>query len=409
MPRKCALDALIEWENGSKFADEILDHHAVRRKLSQVDRALAMELFYGVLRNLFLLDRLIDELRHGKIKHPTQCLLRIGLYQLFKTKIPGHAAINETVAIARKHEKGLINAILRNAQRSRLDLQKEISNGPLAVRFSHPEFLIERWTSQYGADVTSKICEWNNQPSQNYARIHTLGVDEAKLNRVKSSTQPSLVGGDFTDFFKIDGPPNRQWLDDGLIYVQDPATSLACRLLDPRPGETVLDACAAPGGKTAFMAQLMEDSGILIATDKVEKRIHQLRENLSRLHVSGAKIESIDWLDSNDSSISRLPQFDAILLDVPCSNTGVMRRRVDLRWRIQEWDFAKQAETQSALLEKCLKLLRPGGRMVYSTCSIDRQENESVVEQCGMEIEKTVKSLPWEDGFDGAFACLLRN
>lgn len=408
MPRKCALNSLLEWENGSKFADAILDQQATKSALSSPDRALAMELFYGVLRNLLLLDELIDQLRRGKIKHQTQCLLRIGLYQLFKTKIPEHAAIHETVSVARKHEKGFVNAILRNAQRSFSELENDIAIWPDSVRLSHPEFLIGRWTSQYGEDVARQICEWNNQPPQNYSRIHSIGADESQLNRVRSTTQPSLIGPEHPDFFKLDGAPNQEWLDEGLIYVQDPATALACRLLAPQPGETVLDACAAPGGKTAFMAQMMENSGILMANDNAPKRAQQLRENLSRLRVTCAEVKQIDWLDPSPEDLSGLPLFDAILLDVPCSNTGVMRRRADLRWRLQEWDFAKQAKTQSALLENCSKLLKPGGRIVYSTCSIDQEENEAIVEKSGFQIESTKVSLPWEDKVDGAFACLLR-
>ncbi len=407
MPRKCALNSLLEWENGSKFADTILDQQAAKRALSSPDRALAMELFYGVLRNLLLLDQLIDQLRRGKIKHQTQCLLRIGLYQLFKTKIPEHAAIHETVSIARKHEKGFVNAILRNAQRSFSELENDIATWPDSVRLSHPEFLIERWTSQYGEDVARQICEWNNQAPQNYARIHSSGADEAQLNRVRSATQPCLIGPEHPDFFKLDGAPDQEWLAEGLIYVQDPATALACRLLNPQPGETILDACAAPGGKTALMAQMMENSGILIASDNAPKRAEQLRENLLRLRVTCADVKQIDWLDPKPEDLSGLPLFDAILLDVPCSNTGVMRRRVDLRWRLQEWDFAKQAETQSALLENCSKALKPGGRIVYSTCSLDQEENEAIVEKSGLRIETSIRSLPWEDGFDGAFACLL--
>jgi len=408
MPRQCARDALLDWENGSRFAEFILDQHARARKLSSADRALAMDLFYGALRHLLLLDRLIDQLRRGKIQISTRCLLRIGLYQLFQTEIPDHAAIFETVAVARKYEKSFVNAILRSAQRSLKKWKLEINQWPMDIRFSHPEFLLRRWTSQYGAEIASAICEWNNRPPRNYARIHPIGADESELNRVRSATQPSLVGDRFPGFFRMEGIPHREWIDRGLIYIQDPATFLSCQLLDPKPGETILDACAAPGGKTALLAQFMNNSGTLIATDSSEGRLDQLRENLSRLRVKHAQVRQLDWLHPSPEETSHLPQFDAILLDLPCSNTGVMRRRVDLRWRLDGESFAQHAAIQSRLLKNCRPYLKPGGRIVYSTCSIEREENESVIAASGVPVEKTVLSLPWKDGFDGAFACLLR-
>lgn len=398
--RRCANDALNEWENGSRFADEILGDLSKKRELSSADHGLACEIFYGTLRNLYLLDELIDRLRNGKIKPFTQNLLRTGLYQLFKTGIAEHAAVNETVQIARKHEKNLVNAILRNAQRSRSELEKVIEELPLEDRFSHPEFFIERWTAQHGEEAAAALCEWNNTPPKVFARIQ----DEERFNRVRSSIEPSSFVEGHPDFFEVDGQPDREWLDEGLIYIQDPSTSLACHLLDPQPGEDILDACAAPGGKTALLSKLMNGEGTILAADLSEKRLEQLEENLKRLRVSNAVCRQIDWQEPP----ADLPKFDAILLDVPCSNTGVMRRRVDVRWRLQPYDFGRQTKVQAELLANAATHLKPGGRIVYSTCSIDREENEDIVEKSGFRIEKTVRSLPWQDGFDGAFACLLR-
>jgi len=215
-----------------------------------------------------------------------------------------------------------------------------------------------------------------------------------------------MAGASFPDFFRVTGAPNPDWLREGLIYIQDPSTSLACRLLDPKPGEEILDACAAPGGKTALLAALMNNEGRITATDNSPPRLEQLRENLQRLAVANTDVRLADW--SVPGTAENFPKFDAILLDVPCSNSGVMRRRVDVRWRIQERDLARQATSQSALLDTAAKLLKPGGRLVYSTCSIDRAENEAVVESSTLKIERSVSSLPWRDGFDGAFAALLR-
>ncbi|MEM7602214.1 MAG: 16S rRNA (cytosine(967)-C(5))-methyltransferase RsmB [Verrucomicrobiota bacterium] len=405
--RRVALEALIEWENTSSYAEDILSDLAGHYHLSGPDRALAVEILYGTIRNLFLLDEIIDELRRGKIKSETQDLLRIGLFQIFLSGIADHAAVNETVNLARKHERGLVNAILRNALRQREQFEKEIPHWPLEDRFSHPGFLIERWQDQFGDEATESLCAWNNRPPTNYARINTLAPDDEALNSVRSETEPSLVGPQFPDFFRFEGAPNHDWLKSGLIYVQDPSTSLACRLLDPQPGERILDACGAPGGKAAYLAALTGDPASITVADSSEKRLGRTRENLERLHAGEASLKQIDW--TNDSlSPADLEPFDAILLDVPCSNSGVIRRRVDVRWRLQEGDFERQAELQEKLLASVTRFLKPGGRLIYSTCSIDRDENEHVIERSGLSVEKTVSSLPWRDAQDGAFGAILR-
>jgi len=404
--RRCALEALSTWEDTSRFASDILDDLSRSLRLSPPDRALAQEILYGTIRNLYLLDELISRFRRGSLNPLTQNLLRIGLYQLFKTEIAEHAAVNETVELARKHERSLINAILRNAQRKKPELLEEIETWPLEDRYSHPDFLVKRWIKQYDEPSVESFCRWNNEPPVVFARINSLARDREALDRVRSESQPSMVGDSFPDFFQVTGAPNPDWLREGLIYIQDPSTSLACRLLDPKPGEEILDACAAPGGKTALLAALMNNQGRIIATDNSPPRLDQLRENLQRLAVANAEVKQADW--SAPETTENFPKFDAILLDVPCSNTGVMRRRVDVRWRIQERDLARQASNQATLLKSAISLLKPGGRIVYSTCSIDRAENEAVVEQSGLTVEKIVTSLPWRDGYDGAFAALLR-
>jgi 16S rRNA (cytosine967-C5)-methyltransferase len=405
--RRCALEALTQWEDTSRFAADILDDLSRRFRLSPPDRGLAQELLYGTIRNLYLLDELIDRFRRGSLKPLTQNLLRIGLYQLFKTGIAEHAAVNETVDLARKHERALVNAILRSAQRQKPELLAEIETWSFENRYSHPEFLLERWFARYDAATVEALCRWNNDPPGVFARINPLAQDSEALERVRLETAASMIGPDYPDFFHVTGAPNPEWIRDGLIYVQDPSTSLACRLLDPRPGETILDACAAPGGKTSLLAALMRNEGHIIATDNSPPRLDQLRENLRRLAVSNTTVTAADWNTAEAAGLN-LPAFDAILLDAPCSNTGVMRRRVDVRWRIQERDLPRQAANQTALLKAVAPLLKPGGRLVYSTCSIDAAENESVVESSKLTVEKVVTSLPWRDQHDGAFAALLR-
>ncbi|NRB74447.1 MAG: 16S rRNA (cytosine(967)-C(5))-methyltransferase RsmB [Verrucomicrobiales bacterium] len=403
--RRCALEALNTWEDTSVYADEILSELAGKFRLSSADRGLAQDIFYGTIRNLFLVDEIIEKLRRGRIKPATQNVLRIGLYQIFCSGIANHAAVNETVNLARQHEKGLVNAILRNALRREDEFKSEIETWPLEDRYSHSGFLIERWEKQFGEENTRALLEWNNRPPSVFARINTLASDEA-LNRVRSETQPCLLGADHPDFFKVEGAPNIDWLNEGLIYIQDPSTSHSCRLLAPQPGEAILDACAAPGGKTGYLAALMGNTGQITATDSSNQRLQQTRENLDRLGVTNTDVSQADWF--HEDQLPEESQFDAILLDVPCSNSGVMRRRVDVRWRLQPDDFTRQAEVQARLLKNAARYLKPEGRLVYSTCSIDHEENEGVIEASGLRVEEIQRCLPWENGYDGSFAALLR-
>ncbi|MEM9017805.1 MAG: 16S rRNA (cytosine(967)-C(5))-methyltransferase RsmB [Verrucomicrobiota bacterium] len=405
--RRCALLALSEWENTSLYAEEILSDLAHRHQLSRPDRALAVDLLYGVIRNLFFLDRLIDDLRHGSIKPGTQDLLRLGLYQIFLSEIADHAAVHETVALARKHERGLVNAILRTALRQRNHLENEIVSWPLEDRFSHPQFLIDRWVADMGEEAAASLCRWNNTVPCSYARYNPLARDHDALEQAKQETETSRIGERFPDFFRFEGPPDPEWVEAGLIYVQDPSTSVAPRLLNAQPGETVLDACAAPGGKTSLLAAAMQNEGILLATDNSKKRLERTRQNLDRLGVTIAELRAVDWTDPENEE--NFPQFDAILLDVPCSNSGVMRRRVDVRWRLQPGDFSHQAELQARFLKSARRHLKRGGRIVYSTCSVDREENERVVEASGMTVERIEQTHPWKDEIDGSFAALLRD
>ena len=331
--------------------------------------------------------------------------------------MPVHAAVNETVNLARhRRDKSVVNGVLRNADRQRDKLDSLLSEQPLAVRESHPSFLIDHWTEQFGSATATALCEWNNRPPPVYLRINRLieqdepAVGE-KIRRTIAEHERTTAVGQQADFFLIDGPVPKEWIQRGWIYLQDPSTRLACELLAPQAGEQVLDACAAPGGKTALLAT----SGARVtAVDRGEKRLGRLRENLQRLRADKlVDVHGIDWFD--ESACHRLGEtrFDAILVDAPCSNTGVMRRRVDVRWRLIPEVFATQAEQQLRITEAVLPLLKPGGRLVYSTCSIDTDENQSVVDQLldrhpDLSLEAMVDSLPWRDGVDGAFAAALK-
>ena len=404
--RALALTALREWRTGQQFADAILGRLLRSTDLAAPDRAFVTELFYGVLRNLSLLDFWIDTLRSGHLDHETRDLLRLGLYQLFLLHTPEHAAVFETVQLASTKARSLVNGVLRSALRKRTELAAKAASQDLSVRTSHPQFLIARWAQNFGPENCAAFCDWNNQPAPIYARINRLKISVEEFLSKNAGAEPLPQSNNFVRLANIPG----EALAAGHCYIQDPSTAASCLLLDPKQGERVLDACAAPGGKTAYLAELMKNDGFILACDRDQGRIRTLQDNLERLGVGIAQSAQHDWT-TGDPPPNDIP-FDRILVDAPCSNTGVMRRRVDLRWRLTVKEFRRMQEEQLGILRATIPLLKPGGVLVYSTCSVEPEENEEMVRLITQEFSflkflEQVSLLPFRDGFDGAFAAKL--
>jgi 16S rRNA (cytosine967-C5)-methyltransferase len=404
--RGLALVALQKWRTGEQFADAILARLLRSGDLTAPDRGFVTELFYGVLRNLTLLDFWVDTLRSGHLDHDTRDLLRLGLYQLFMLATPEHAAVFETVALAAPRSRALVNAVLRSATRGKADLRQKANAQGLSVRKSHPRFLIDRWVQNFGEKNTEALCDWNNRPAPVYARINRIKISEDAFLSEHSDGQ-RLSGPE--NFVRLTNIPNEA-LAAGHCYIQDPSTAAACRLLDPRPGESVLDACAAPGGKTGYLAELMKNEGFILACDRDENRVGTLRDNLERLGVTIDQCVRHGW--TTDERLPDQTAFDRILIDAPCTNTGVMRRRVDLRWRLAPKDFSRAPAEQVQIVRATAPLLKPDGILVYSTCSIEPEENEQVVrailgESPFLKLIEQISLLPFRDGFDGAYAAKL--
>jgi 16S rRNA (cytosine967-C5)-methyltransferase len=406
--RALALHALRKWRDGRQFADSVLQELLGASALGSADRGFTTELFYGVLRNRTLLDFWISQLRSGAVDPDSRDLLQLGLYQLFLLRTPGHAAVYEAVALAPSRKRGFINAILRGAQRRSEELERKATAAPLAVRMSHPNFLLERWTRSFGQDASVALCEWNNQAAPIYARVNRLKIGaENFLSKHRAAEIPSRAGA-FVRLTELPFPA----LEAGECYMQDPSTSVACKLLDPQVGETVLDACAAPGGKTALLAELMSNNGRLVACDRDPSRVATLRDNLHRLGVTIAEPLQHDWTSGVSLPLPEALRFDRILIDVPCTNTGVMRRRVDVRWRLRPEDFERMQREQLRIFSALVPLLKPGGTLVYSTCSIEPEENEQVVQRTiqtfpVLKLDARESVLPFREQFDGAFAARL--
>ncbi len=405
--RQIALAALRRWRTERRFADLIISKLLAKAELTAAsNRAFALELFYGVLRNLTLLDFWIGCMRASRLDLDLRDILRLGFYQLFFLKTPQHAAVYETVELAPKRRRAVINGMLRTAARQQDELLKRAEAQPLFVRISHPQFLVERWQQHFGAKAAGELCRWNNEPPPVYGRINRLKVDRENFLRRYPESRPLAHSSHFVEFHTF---PTKA-LNLGHCYIQDPSTVIACQLLDPQPGERILDGCAAPGGKTAYIAELMKNRGLIVACDRDQERVCILEENVARLGVGIVQCFHRDWTRGViPKSISVNGPFDRMLIDAPCSNTGVMRRRVDVRWRVRPEDLTRMPDQQFKIVCSAISLLKPDGVLVYSTCSLEPEENEQLVERLlnefpSIQFLQKVYSLPFRDHFDGAFA-----
>ena len=407
--RQIALAALREWRRERRFADSVVSRLFAKTELTVSNRAFALELFYGVLRNLLLLDFWIGCLRASQIDANLRDLLRLGLYQLLFLRTAQHAAVYETVELAPKRQQAVINGVLRAAARRQDQLRRRGNTQPLFVRTSHPQFLIARWQQHFGVEAAKELCRWNNAPPPIYGRINRLKIDRDNFLRKYPGSSALIHNPEFVEF--------HAWPTDALnlgrCYVQDPSTAIACELLDPQPGEKILDACAAPGGKTGYIAQLMKNRGVIVACDRDPKRLRMLESNVKQLGIQIVQSFRHDWTRGRiPKGIASIGPFDRILVDAPCTNTGVMRRRVDVRWRLQPKDFLRMPKQQFEIARAAIRLLKPGGVFVYGTCSLEPEENEKLIWRLlndfpGVRPAREESCLPFRDHFDGTFAARL--
>jgi len=413
-----AAGLVARWLDRAERVDALLEE--LPRSLTTQERARAQHLFYGVVRWATRIEAALAGLMTRPPRSKVKAVLLIAGFEILEqgTAAEGmvakiiHHAVEQAKSVTSPAEAKLVNAVARK-------LAARLAEEPadLATRFAHPEWLVARWNRQFGEDLTRKLLEWNQQPAPVYARWRTDAPVPAFLAPTK-----------WAGFFEVKGGGNweelRRLVTAGQAYLQDPSTRLAIELLAPQAGETILDACAAPGGKSLFIADLMK-TGKVVALDtpaapgKTDPRLERLKENLSRAPatVEVAMVEA-DLLKVGTEFYRNLnlpASYDAVLLDAPCSNTGVMRHRIDVKWRLQDGDFARHQQQQVSLLHSAARLVRPGGRLVYSTCSIDREENENVIKtflasrvSSRCKLVQSVQAYPWTDGHDGAGAFLIQ-
>jgi len=430
--REFALKILKRVEQGA-YADKMLESLLPKSRLSDTDKALVRELVLGVTKWRRRLDWI---LKVYLVKGPHRLnpwiknILRLGIYQiLFLDRIPPWAAVDEAVKLAEKygHEgtKRLVNGVLRRVAREGDNVEyPNVKTDPaiyLSVYYSHPLWTVRRWIERYGVAETVKLCEFNNANPKVFIRTNSLKTTPERLigqleaEGIKARPNQLLV--EFLELESAEGLFKTRCFLEGHFQVQDPGAGMASMLLDPRPGERVLDMCSAPGGKATHMAEMMRNEGLILALDKQKRRLRTLQENIKRLGVQIIQTKAEDALNFTSEP------FDRVLVDVPCSGSGTFCRRADARWKMRE-RIEELTGLQLALLKKGAELLKPGGVLVYSTCSIEPEENDMVVERFlkenpGFTLEKAekvlpsiadqyVKIFPPRDGCDGSFAARIR-
>ena len=418
--RRAAFDILRRVADGA-FSSVLLA--AEEPKLRASDRALAHELVLGVLRRQSWLDRTIEHFAKRRIESldlPVRVALRMGLYQLrFLSRIPASAAVNESVNLVRgaklSSASAFVNAVLRRAIREAdYDPSSEAVDPleKLAIETSHPVWLVERWMRSFGPTEAESFARANNEiPPTAFRVVHTrAGEDQIvqQLTAAGASVEPSTIAA---NAFRVSGATAalRELSANGQIYLQDEASQLVTQLLDARTGDRVLDLCAAPGGKTTLIADRAGDNAFIIAADRSATRMTTITTTTA-LH----QLHSINpvLLDAGDMLPFAPESFDRILVDAPCSGTGTLRRNPEIRWKLTDEDIANFSVDQKQFLRNAAEVLKPGGRLVYSTCSVECEENEDVIDDFvsthpNFILDKTLRTWPHREGSDGFFIALL--
>ncbi len=438
--RQLALQILYDISYEGAYANLALSAALSRVQSAAADRAFCTELVYGTLRRQGTLDYILSRFCREKLaKLPPLILLalRLGAYQLlYMDKIPASAAVNESVKLARRfgHQgtAGLTNAVLRRIDRERAAIAApafwpDKASAPaefLAAYYSHPLWLTEEWCSRFGLADAAKLCDFNNRPAPYTLRVNTLRTDRSAVL--------SLLAAAGIDAKPLPYPAEAieaagggvalsELIEKGLLYPQQLSSMLAAHVLAPEPGQTVLDVCAAPGGKTTHMAALMQNQGRILAFDTHEHKVKLIEQNARR---QGIAIIQAAVADSRDLSSLPDAMSDRILVDAPCSGLGVLRSRPDARWRKQPEAERELAALSVQIFDEAAKKLKPGGRLLFSTCTISEIENEQAAARFAamhpefvprpieylpevFQHQPSLQLLPFRQGLEGFFFALF--
>ncbi|MEW6662654.1 MAG: 16S rRNA (cytosine(967)-C(5))-methyltransferase RsmB [Bacillota bacterium] len=386
--RKTALKVLHEIDQGEAYANIALKRVLDAKEWTKLDRGFITEIIYGVVRNQKTLDWVLEQQTRRPLAKTTawvRNILRMAAYQiLFMDKVPPSAATHQAVELAKRYghpgSVGFVNGVLRQLIREHDKLKyPDLDQEPvrhISIKYSHPEWLVERWLQRFGVDNTIALCQIDNQPAPVTLRTNTLKTSRDELIAVLADEGVTAEPGSLTpESIRVTGLDHVEGLPSfvaGLFLVQDEASQLVGHVLRPQPEQFVLDVCAAPGTKTTHLAQLMQNKGRVIAWDVHPHKIALIEGNCRRL---GITIVIASEGDARELPHDLMGKVDALLLDVPCSGTGVLRRRADSRWRKSPEAILSLQQLQREILTGSVPGLKPGGILVYSTCSIEQEEN----------------------------------
>ena len=434
--RGLAVKILNRVDRTDAYLDKLLEIEIKNSELSSRDKALLFEIVHGVIRWLGRIDWILNGFYKGQF---SKCIpnvknsMRVALYQiLFLDRVPDHAAVNESVEFVKKLQgeksANLTNAVLRNIIRSRKGIRypnrEEDVVGYFSAYFSHPSWMVKRWIARYGEQETEKLLIANNTKPSHTLRVNTIKTTVDELKSLLKSVDLSYTDGKYLkEYLQLNVLTNItswEYFQKGYFSIQDESTGFSCKALDPKPGMKILDLCAAPGGKTAFLADMMKNQGEIVALDKFESRLELFNRNIERLGITNVRSVAKDALLFNEND------FDGVIADVPCSGLGTLTKKPDIKWKKDFGDIRKLNKIQLKLFTKAASLVKIGGAVVYSTCTIEPEENIGIVNQflekhpnfklinLGNDFDKDlidengcVQTLPSKHKVDGAFVAKL--
>lgn len=390
--RETALKSLMEIEKKDAYSNLVLKKNLKDTELDARDRAFVTELVYGTVTRKLTLDWIISQYSRTKLSKLSPWvlqILRMGIYQLlFLDRVPPSAACNTSVNLSKKFAKassGFINAILRNISRKKEEIHPEaVHTGSItkdmSIQYSFPEYLVQDWLSVFGEKFLQKLLASLLERPDFSVRVNTLKTNrEEVLNALAEAGIQVMPGRFLNEALVLQGVTDisrSPLFIDGKITVQDESSMLVAKILDPKPGEQILDVCAAPGGKTTHIAQCMNNDGRILAWDIHEHKTGLIRENAKRLGIGIIETERNDALIPMEKAKGC---FHRVLVDAPCSGTGIVRRKPDIKWQRKQEDIVNLIEIQRGILYNSSRYVVPGGVLVYSTCSLDSRENEQIV------------------------------
>lgn len=386
-PRDAALFVLMDVDKNQAYSNLLLTKHMNQHKIAGIDKGLMTELTYGTLQHKMTLDFFLAPIIKGKLENWVQWVLRMAVYQIhYLDRIPNHAVVNEAVQLAKYHGhkgvSGLVNGVLRAFLREGAPSFDSIKDPleRLSIETSHPEWMLENWIQAFGFEKTEQIARQNNVAPPQTIRVNTMKISIDDAIQALESEGFTVRKGILPESLHVAGKTaaTSTLFASGQFTIQDESSMMPAHALQLEKGMSVLDMCAAPGGKTTHIAQLLDNTGHITALDLHENKLKYIHENAERLGFTHISTVAADARQAQE--VLEQKQFDRILVDAPCSGYGVIRRKPDMKYAKKPQDAERLATIQLAILNEAYSLLSPGGILVYSTCTIEPTENDEVID-----------------------------